>query len=408
MNEETKHNFKSPLTELIDDGIYTGFDKRNSALNYDMYLGKGMKEEIRRKARENLIRDIRENKPGCRIYDVAFKNAAVCLGCENAADDACIGPNKANVGLKSWTRINAMCQTPQELGVSKYRGSPAEASKIVKRVAREIGAFRVGITGLDRRHVYSHDCDGKEILFESVDEPYETDSKRFIPDKCRYVVVMIVTMPASGFACTPHQIGSAIPWVTYKKIDVLLSHVAHFIRGLGYTAIPSSNDTAPNGPFAVEAGLGEQGRADKVINPTAGALIRICKVITDLPMELDSPQTFGIARFCQICNRCVEACPVNTINEENEESFHVPGKWTNPGHKTWHGNNPLCWAYAEQTSGSCGICVYVCPWNKPDTFFFRIIKGIIKRTSLFNRVFLAADKLFGYGKLKNPESWWDL
>jgi len=96
------------------------------------------------------------------------------------------------------------------------------------------------------------------------------------------------------------------------------------------------------------------------------------------------------------------------INKDPGESFEVPGPWPNPGHKTWHGNNPRCWAYAEQTSGACGICLYVCPWNKPDTLIFCFIKRVIKRTTLFNRFFLAADKLFGYGRLKNPADWWDL
>ena len=38
------------------------------------------------------------------------------------------------------------------------------------------------------------------------------------------------------------------------------SSLAHYIRSLGYKAIPSGNDTALSIPNAVEAGLGELGR----------------------------------------------------------------------------------------------------------------------------------------------------
>jgi reductive dehalogenase len=411
MKEEIGNNessFKSPLRDLIDDASYSRFDKRKSALYYDQYLTNGSRTKIQKQARERLVRSILEQKEGYALEDVALQNAAVCLACEYGTDYECLGPNRPNVGLRSWTRINEICATPEELTVPRYSGNPKEAAHIVKRVALEFGAFQVGITGLDKRHVYSYDCDGKEIVFEEVDEPYETDEKRVIPEKCKYVVVMLVKMPAAALSCAPFPVGSAVPWATYKRIDLLIGLMAHFIRGLGYTAIPSANDTAVNGPFAIEAGLAEQGRADKSINPEAGMLVRICKVFTDLPMELDSPKKFGVAEFCKICRRCVEACPVNTVNADTEPSFDIPGPWSNPGHKTWHGNNPSCWAYAHQTGGTCGICLYVCPWNKPNTILFRLIKGIIRRTSLLNRFFLAADKFFGYGRPMKPEKWWDM
>ncbi|MFC1869581.1 reductive dehalogenase, partial [Thermodesulfobacteriota bacterium] len=315
---------------------------------------------------------------------------------------------RANVGVRSWNKFSPFLDTPEDMGVPKYNGTPEEAAKIVKQSARYFGAFRTGVTGLDRRHVFKYDSDGKEIVFEDVEEPYETEEKRVIPKKCRFVVVMLLYMGEDGLACAPAPIGAMVPLWTYKRIDLLTGAVAEFIRGLGYTAIPCSNDTAVNGPFANEAGLGEQGRADKLINPEVGALVRICKVFTDLPMELDRPQKFGIEEFCEVCKICVEACPVNTINEDKEPSFDVPGEWSNPGHKTWHGDNPRCWAYAESTDGGCGICLYVCPWNKPKGLLHSFVKGIIKRTTLFNRFFLAGHKFFGYGKPMTAEQWWNL
>jgi len=400
--------YKSSFTGLIDDETYGRFDKRKSALYYGQYLGEEKKAEIRARARREMIQRIKENKPGYGLKEVALQNAANSIYYEHGREDTCIGPNLPNVGLRSWTGVSDALLTPEILGVPKYKGTPEEAAKIVKRAAKNFGAFRVGITGLDRRHVYQYDCDGKQILFEPVDRPYETDKKRVIPDKCTNVVVMLLQMSHEALACAPSPIGSMVPMFTYKRIDVLTGAVAEFIRGLGYIAIPSANDTAPNGPFASEAGLGEQGRGDRLINPEAGALVRICKVFTDLPMVLDEPKDFGIAAFCRVCRRCVEACPVNTINDEPDPSFEIPGPWSNPGHKTWHGDNPTCWAYAESTGGTCGTCLAVCPWNKPKGLLHAIVRGIIKRTSVFNRFFVWADRRFGYGKPLAPVKWWDL
>ena len=408
MSTEDETTYKSSLTDLIDDATYSRFNKRKSALYYGQYLGEDRKAEIRATARQKVIQRIKESKPGHGLKDVALQSAATSIYYEHGFEDTCIGPNLPNIGLRSWSGVSDSLLTPEILGVPKYEGTPREAAKIVKRAAKNFGAFRVGITGLDRRHIYEYDCDGKKIVFEPVEAPCETEKKRVIPEKCTYVVVMLLQMSREALACAPAPIGSMVPMFTYKRIDVLTGAVAEFIRALGYTAIPSANDTAPNGPFASEAGLGEQGRGDRLINPDAGALVRICKVFTDLPMEPDEPKNFGIAEFCRVCHRCVEVCPVKTINDESNPSFEVPGQWVNPGHKTWHGDNPTCWAYAESTGGTCGICLAVCPWNKPKGLLHTLVKGIIKKTPLFNRFFVWADKFFGYGKPIDPEKWWDL
>jgi len=400
-----QNGYKSSLTELIDDATYGRFDKRKCALYYDQYLGEGQRSKMKRKSREDTIEGIKQNKPGFGLKDRALLGAAWL---QDMSDPDCPGPNKTNAGLRSWTKVNKSLATPQKLGVPPYQGDPQEAVRIVKQAAKTFGACRAGITGLDKRHVYRYECDGKEIVFEAVDEPYETEEKRVIPEKCRYVVVMLVQMSAEAFACAPFPVGSVMPALSYNRIDYLTGAVAEFIRGLGYTAIPSANDISSNGPFAIEAGLGEQCRMDKVIHPDFGPMVRICKVITDLPMELDRRKNFGVTEFCKVCRRCVEVCPVKAIDEEREPSFAVPGPWVNPGHKTWHGDNPRCWAYAESTGGGCGICLPVCPWNKPRGILHSLVRAVIKKTSFFNRFFVAADKFFGYGKPMDPEKWWNL
>jgi len=402
--EEIQNNYKSSLTDWIDDATYGRFDKRKSALSLHLYLGEKRLNDLLRAADDKILEGIRQNKPGLGLKDRALLGASRLVQGPERKDFR--GPNRPNVGFRSWKQISDLVSTPQELGMPKYEGNPEETAKIIKHVARNFGACRTGITGLDKRHVYRYECDGKETVFEPVEEPYETEHKRVIPEKCKYVVVMLVQMPREAFAQVPFPVGNSVPLFTYTRIDMLAGAVAEFIRKLGYTAIPSANDTASNIPLAIEAGLGELSRTDRLVNPAFGSMVRICKVITDLPMELDNRRCFGIVEFCKVCQRCAEACPAKAVNTEREPSFKAPGPWTNPGHKAWFGKSIQCWSYAKLTGGSCGICLSVCPWNKPKGLLHTIVKAVIKRTSFFNRFFVAADKLFGYGKPANPESWW--
>lgn len=415
--------FKSPLVDLIDDQTYGRFDKRKSSLYYEQYFTEGLQAGLRAKAHRRMVEGIRKNITGKTLKDVALYSAAKSVrlniqtplmptGEENGGQTGtqspqiCLGPNIPNARLRSWKPLTESLLTPEKIGVPRFGGSPQEAAQIIKAAGIQFGAARVGVTGLDKRHIYSRDCDGKEIVFEDADQPYETDEKRVIPEKCRYVIVFLLSMPYDAFNCAPDPVGSMVPLFTYTRIDLLLAHMAEFIRALGYTAIPSANDTAPNGPFAIEAGLGEQCRADKVINPDFGTMVRLCKIITDLPLELDRPQNFGIEAFCKVCDRCIEACPVDAISKDREAGFERPGEWVSPGHKTWHGKWPTCWAYAESTGGGCGICLPVCPWNKPNTLLHRTVKAVIKRTGLFNRLLVRLDKMLGYGQPLSSEKWW--
>jgi epoxyqueuosine reductase len=406
MMKQDERPFKSPLKDLIDDATYARFDKRKSAGSYDLYLGEGKKAATKKKARQQIGEKIKRKEPGFALRETALQGAARLLHGTTGPD--CPGPNKPNFGARSWNKVSKDLMTPEELGVPRHEGDPQENARIIRRVARQFGASRVGVTGLDKRHVYLYDCDGKEIVFEPVDQPYENETKRVIPEKCRYTIVMLVSMPAEAFACAPFPVASMVPVLSYNRMEQLTGAVAEFIRGLGYVAIPSLNDTAVNAPFALEAGLGEICRMDKIMHPEFGPLVRISKVFTDLPLELDRPKKFGIVEFCKECRRCADVCPVKAINMDREPSFEVPGGWVCPGHKTWHGDNPKCCAYMDSTGGGCGICMNACPWNKPNGVIHSLVRAINEKTSRFDRFFVAADKILGYGKLLRPEKWWEM
>ena len=139
--------------------------------------------------------------------------------------------------------------------------------------------------------------------------------------------------------------------------------LAQFIRGLGYEAIPSGNDTALSIPLAVEAGLGELGRNGILITDKFGPRVRLCKVFTDLPLVPDTPKFFGVERFCELCKKCAEQCPPKAIpsGEKTTEAITISN---NSGVKKWMINPEQCYRFWAANRTDCANCIQVCPFNQ--------------------------------------------
>jgi reductive dehalogenase len=248
---------------------------------------------------------------------------------------------------------------------------------------------------------------GKQIVFEVVEEPYEADEKFVIPDKCRYAIAMAVQMSLDNIQCAPTAISSAGSTLSYSRCELLVAGLAEFIRGLGYVAIPSVNDLGSSVPIAYEAGVGEMARTNRLITPEYGPMVRLCKVITDLPLAVDKPIDFGLHEFCKVCKRCAEACPPQSLSFDDEPSFKVKGEWNNPGHQAWFENSPLCFAYWQESTTNCSICLAVCPWAKKDkTLIHEIVKASSAKIPVLDDLFTRMDLAFGYGRQKSAERWW--
>lgn len=240
-------------------------------------------------------------------------------------------------------------------------------------------------------------------------EPYENEAKRVIPEACQFVVVLSLRMSRLTLQAAPTPTAAQTTSQAYSRLDYLLGATAEFIRGLGYVAIPSANDTAATIPLAIEAGLGELGRMNRLVTPQFGPMVRLGKIFTDLPLATDRPIDFGLKDFCRRCHKCALACPPQALSLEAEPSFQVRGLWNNPGHKGWFEDAVKCRSYWLAGPGTnCGICLAVCPFTKPQGWLHTAVKATISATPTFNRFFITMDDVLGYGKLKDPEKWWGL
>jgi len=128
------------------------------------------------------------------------------------------------------------------------------------------------------------------------------------------------------------------------------------IRSLGYR-VQVSGPTwhyGPMIPMFVEAGLGQLGANGQLLSPHFGSRARLQIIFTDAKVTYDQPIDYGIHRFCQVCQVCVQRCPGRALMQE----------------KVWYRGvekNKLVFKRCRPVMArylGCGICMKVCPVQK--------------------------------------------
>ena len=219
---------------------------------------------------------------------------------------------------------------------------PHRMSMMVKRAAKLFGASRTGICKLKKEWLYA-------------------DTK--IPKGIENSIVIAIEMDVEGIRTSPAVPAAAATGVGYSRMAFTLACVAEFIRNLGYQAIQCGNDTALSIPLAVDAGLGELGRNGLLITPEFGPRVRLCKILTDIPLEPDKPIEFGVEAFCAECKLCAEKCEAKAISMDDGPSFTPVSRSNSPGVRKWYVNPELCYQFWCENGTDCSTCISVCPYN---------------------------------------------
>ncbi len=288
----------------------------------------------RRLYNERTLEIIKERKPGYSRIDFALAYASWIV-------------HDAFKGGFSWNRIKLYREPAASISIDWSRikqnvDDPHKMSLILKRAAKFFGADLIGICRLNR-----------DWLYEEVE----------LPEQYKYAIVMAIEMDPEGIATSPSPIAAAATGVGYSKMAFLLACMGEFIRNLGYNAIQCGNDTALSIPLAIDAGLGELGRNGLLITPEYGPRVRLCKIFTDMPLEVDKPIEFGVKDFCRKCKLCAENCEAGAISMEDEPSFQIKCKSNNPGALKWYVDVEKCYLYWCENGIDCSTCIKVCPYN---------------------------------------------
>ena len=264
----------------------------------------------------------------------------------------------------------------------------------LKTAARALGADLIGITGYDERWVYTH----------AYSRETETEKPQELPGELGNVVVVAQAMDRGLVETVPSALSGTATGVGYSSDTVVLLAIAQYILNMGYTAVPTMNDTALAIPLAIKAGLGEYGRHGLLITREFGPRVRLGKIFTDMPLAHDRPRRFGVRETCEVCRACSDACPPKAIAMDaptdriyNISNIRGVRKWTTDAEK--------CFRFWSNQNTDCSICVRVCPYNRDYSRRLSRIWRWMAGTRL-RRLALWLDRRSGRGRRVEPQTWW--
>ena len=150
-------------------------------------------------------------------------------------------------------------------------------------------------------------------------------------------------------------------------LDSIAFRLARFLEEKGRLAMPiaASQSLGKNNPYqgvlphktaAVKAGLGFVGKSGLFLSEAYGSKVRLATVLTDAPLQSESPV---IENGCGECELCKKACPAGAIYGQ------LP---TTDGERNFDAEK--CSRYMKEhfqdvgRGSVCGVCIRVCPKNK--------------------------------------------
>ena len=211
--------------------------------------------------------------------------------------------------------------------------SPGEdLTNDIRRFAREIGFGEVGFTRYDRHYTFK----GK---------------KRWA--KYPHAICLAVEQDYGKTQKGPGIEADLARFETYEAQLPMCLELADYVRGRGYHAQvhDGSDSSGPYIPLFVAAGLGQLGANGQLLSPNFGSRSRLMLVTTDAPVSYDKPVDYGIHKFCQECQVCVNRCPGRAISRDKV--------W-------WRGveKNKLIYERCRPIFVSyhgCAVCMIACP-----------------------------------------------
>ena len=266
--------------------------------------------------------------------------------------------------------------------------NPEILSRHIKRLGYFLKADIMGICQIPPYAVYKFDGKGNSVelyhkfaILIVVDQEYET--------MCGSTGTDWISGPQS--------------YIAYSTSAFIASIMAEYIRKLGYPARAQHVGTYQVAitPLLIWAGIGEMSRmGGSALNPFIGARFKAAAVTTDLPLIPDKPIDFGLQEFCRVCKKCAIECPVEAIPMGDKVIYN--------GYETWRHDEERCtkFRFTHPDGSSCGRCIKVCPWKKPQGMIHDAIRWMIKNTPWLDKFFVKTDDFWGYGRQEIDKKWW--
>ncbi|MEE2885650.1 MAG: reductive dehalogenase domain-containing protein, partial [Chloroflexota bacterium] len=208
-------------------------------------------------------------------------------------------------------------------------------TEAIREKALDMGFGEVGFTKFDRRYVFA-------------------SKKRWA--KFEHAICLAYEQDYEKTQSIPSMDAEETHYGTYEIEGKISIDLAAYIRSKGYRAQihnPSDHSASVIAMF-VAAGLGQLGANGQLLSPHFGSRSRLMIITTDAPVVYDKPEDYGINKFCEKCQVCVNRCPGRALVKDKV--------W-------WRGveKNKLIYDRCRPVMAryeGCGVCMKVCPIQK--------------------------------------------
>lgn len=337
-----------------------------------------------------VYRQYYEQHPDKEAFDARRRERGGPIGRPGAIDNG-YPPNVsmilASFALPGFLAVQAqVTPDPAKPPVSL---NPKEASEIVKGFARHLGAVVVGICRVNPLWAYSH---RGEIFYGNWE-----DWGKEIGDPLPNAVVIATEMDLENVGAGPHTPALVESSANYALGAYITTILAQWFGGLGYRAAAHHNRHYDLllVPLAIDAGLGELGRHGYLVADRFGPRVRLFAVTTDMPLQPDRPIDNGIEAFCRSCKKCATACPSRSIPSGDMTVQN--------GLERWKLNEETCFEYWGKVGTDCSVCMGICPFSRPSRSVHRLVKWLLPRSYLAQKLLPHLDN-WVYGQKWKPRA----
>ncbi len=145
----------------------------------------------------------------------------------------------------------------------------------------------------------------------------------------------------------------------YRAVESFIElrgyHHRRVASGVNSDNLQDLREQLPVKTLATLSGVGWVGKSTLLISPEFGHRIRISALLTDMPLNVDTPITQS---QCNNCRACVDVCPVNAIRGNQWSQMTSRDELIDVLRC-----NDYLWS-AKSTLGRkevCGVCLKTCP-----------------------------------------------
>ena len=284
--------------------------------------------------------------PGRKDIDDELRSLEEMQSQKPRKDEAMLGiHSKISKAVLQHARQSSAFAKGQAVAEEKTELTPEEMSYLIKETAKKFGADLVGIAEVKPNQHYTHH--GRR---DTYGEPIALDY--------RYAVVVACELYKDLINRAPQMDTYMAAMLGYAKSSTITAQLVTFIKAMGYDAMTDDHECyySPMVPLSHNAGLGEMGRCNMIVNPKIGNRMKTGALLTNLELIPDGPKEFGLEAFCKLCMKCADQCPVKAISHDAPQMVN--------GQKTYHHDEMQCMKMWIKCGGDCGMCMAVCPFSQ--------------------------------------------